>query len=146
MGMTFANPEYFFLLLLIPVMIFWYWKRERHQLAEIQMSTVQFMRSVPRTWRQRLRHFLFIARVLAFALLFFLQRDVRLGRLGRFDLGRRLRRLRWRPGRLGWRFRRLGRRLRRDLFRRRRSIELDAHRFLLGVLPGDAENQEDDET
>ena len=36
MGVTFANPEYFLLLLLIPVMIIWYWKRRKHQLVEMQ--------------------------------------------------------------------------------------------------------------
>src|SRR6202011_6157606 len=88
----------------------------------------------------------FLLPLLAFALLFFLQRNVRPGWLGRLDLGLRLRLLRRRLGRLGGRFRRLRRRLRRNLFRCRRSIELDPHRFGLGVLPGDAEDQEDDKT
>lgn len=69
MGMTFANPEYFLLLLLIPVMIVWYWKRQKHQFVEMQVSTIQFTRSAPRTWRQRLRYLLFPARIIAFAML-----------------------------------------------------------------------------
>jgi Ca-activated chloride channel family protein len=67
--MTFANPEYFLLLALIPAMVIWYWKRQKHQLAELQVSTVRVFHSVPRTWRQRLRHALFILRLLAVALL-----------------------------------------------------------------------------
>ncbi len=67
--MTFANPEYFLLLALIPAMAIWYWKRQKHQLAELQLSTVRVFHSVPRTWRQRLRHALFVLRLLAVALL-----------------------------------------------------------------------------
>ncbi|HYQ86567.1 MAG TPA: VWA domain-containing protein [Bacteroidota bacterium] len=67
--MTFANPEFFLLLIAVPAMILWYWKRQRSQLAEMQISTVQVFHSVPRTWRQRLRHGLFALRVVGFALL-----------------------------------------------------------------------------
>jgi Ca-activated chloride channel family protein len=67
--MNFANPEYFFLLILIPVMIFWYWKRQKQQYADLRVSTVQVFRSIPRSWRQRFRHVLFILRLFAVALL-----------------------------------------------------------------------------
>ena len=67
--MTFANPEFFLLLVAVPAMILWYWRRQRSQLAEMQFSTVQVFHSVPRTWRQRLRHGLFALRILAFILL-----------------------------------------------------------------------------
>lgn len=63
--MTFANPEYFVLLIFVPLMIFWYWKKQKQQLVELQVSTVQVFRSVPRSWRQRFRHLLFVSRVLA---------------------------------------------------------------------------------
>ena len=63
--MTFANPEYFILLMFVPLMIFWYWKKQKQQLVELQVSTVQVFHSVPRSWRQRFRHFLFVFRVLA---------------------------------------------------------------------------------
>jgi Ca-activated chloride channel family protein len=68
-NVTFANPEYFLLLLLIPAMIVWYWKKRKHQLVEMQVSTIRFTRRVPRTWRQRLRHSLFVGRIIAVALL-----------------------------------------------------------------------------
>lgn len=67
--MTFANPEYLALLALVPALIVWYWKRQKHLLAEIQVSTVKVFHAVPRTWRQRLRHALVALRLLALALL-----------------------------------------------------------------------------
>ena len=67
--MTFANPEYFFLLLLVPVMIFWYWRKQPKQFVELQVSTTKVLHTVPRSWRQRLHHLLFVLRVLALVLL-----------------------------------------------------------------------------
>ena len=68
-GVTFANPEFFLLLLAVPAMVLWYWKRQGRQLVELQVSSVKGLRSVPRSWRQRLRHLLFALRVLAFVFL-----------------------------------------------------------------------------
>lgn len=62
--MTFANPEYFYLLLFLPLMIYWYWKKQKQQLVELQVSTIKIFQSVPRSWRQRFRHVLFLLRVL----------------------------------------------------------------------------------
>jgi Ca-activated chloride channel family protein len=61
---TFANPEYFYLLLFLPLMIYWYWKKQKQQLVELQVSTIKIFQSIPRSWRQRLRHVLFLLRVL----------------------------------------------------------------------------------
>ncbi|MBI1807841.1 MAG: VWA domain-containing protein [Ignavibacteria bacterium] len=63
--MTFANPEYFLLLLLIPLLVFWYWKKQKSQLVELKVSTVHVFHIAPRSWRQRLRHALFASRVIA---------------------------------------------------------------------------------
>ncbi|MBI5020389.1 MAG: VWA domain-containing protein [Ignavibacteriales bacterium] len=63
--MTFANPEYFFLLLFLPLMIHWYWKKQKQQIVELQVSTIKVFQSVPRSWRQRFRHTLFLLRILA---------------------------------------------------------------------------------
>ncbi len=68
-GVTFANPEFFLFLLLIPLMVFWQWKRGRQQLVELRVSSLRGFRSVPRTWRQRLRHVLFVSRILALVML-----------------------------------------------------------------------------
>ncbi|TAK56835.1 MAG: VWA domain-containing protein [Bacteroidetes bacterium] len=65
---SFANPEYFFLLLVVPLMVFWYWKKYRKQYVELQVPTVQVFHRVPKTWKHRLRHLLFVFRI--FALVF----------------------------------------------------------------------------
>jgi Ca-activated chloride channel family protein len=67
--MTFANPEYFLLLILVPAMVYWYIRRQRRQYAEIQVSTVAVFATVPRSWRQRFRHLLFVLRMFAFIFL-----------------------------------------------------------------------------
>jgi Ca-activated chloride channel family protein len=63
-GIKFANPEYFFLLILVPVMVYWYWRRQRRQLVALQVSTVKVFQSAPRSWRQRFRHLLFVFRLI----------------------------------------------------------------------------------
>ena len=65
MNVTFANPEFFFALLVIPAAFYWYWMRGRRHSVELQVSTVAVFRSLPRTWRQRLRHMPFVLRLLA---------------------------------------------------------------------------------
>ena len=62
--MTFANPEYFFLLLVIPVIVYWYFRR-RAQYAELQIPTVKAFQTIPRSWRQRFRHSLLVLRIAA---------------------------------------------------------------------------------
>lgn len=66
--MTFASPEYFLLLIFVPLMIYWYWKKQKQQLVELQVSTVQVFHSIPRSWRQRSRHLLFVFRLIALIL------------------------------------------------------------------------------
>ncbi len=65
MGMAYANPEYFFILAVIPFMIFWYWKKHRQQYVELQVPTVAVFHRVPKTWKHRLRHLQFVLRLLA---------------------------------------------------------------------------------
>lgn len=68
-GATFASPYFFYLLLLLPVFIYWYWKRYRRQYIEMRISTLEGFESAPRSWRQRFRHLLFVFRLLVFILL-----------------------------------------------------------------------------
>lgn len=68
-GVTFANPEYFALLALIPLMVWWYWRKEKRQLVDLQISSVKPFQLAGRSWRQRLRHVLVAFRVLAAAFL-----------------------------------------------------------------------------
>ena len=68
-GVTFANPEYLFLLLLLPVLGYWYWRKERRLLVDLQISSIRPFQLTRRTWRQRLRHLLFVLRLTAVTLL-----------------------------------------------------------------------------
>lgn len=68
-SVTFASPYFFYLLLLLPVFIYWYWKRYRQQYIEMRISTLDGFESAPRSWRQRFRHLLFVFRMLVFILL-----------------------------------------------------------------------------
>jgi len=67
--MTFANPIYFLLLLLLIPMIGWYiWKLRKSQ-ASIQLSSIEGFDKAPNTFRIYLRHVPFILRMLAFTFL-----------------------------------------------------------------------------
>ena len=66
---TFAQPGFFFLLILVPVAIYWYWRNHGRHLVELQVPTLKVYRAIPRSMRQRLRHSLFAMRLLAFILL-----------------------------------------------------------------------------
>lgn len=65
MGVQFANPQFFVLLIFVPLLIYWHWRKERRRYPEIQMPTLESFRSAPKSWRQRLRHLLLVLRVLA---------------------------------------------------------------------------------
>mgnify|MGYP000917374171 CR=1 FL=1 len=65
----FANPEYFYILLVIPVMIAWYWFKNNRSKAEIKISTSLPFAAVKRSYKQYLYHLLFLLRILAIALL-----------------------------------------------------------------------------
>jgi Ca-activated chloride channel family protein len=67
-GVTFANPEYFLLLLFVPLMIFWYWRKERRRLTDIKVSSTAVFRTTPRSLRLRLRHLVVLLRILALVL------------------------------------------------------------------------------
>ncbi|MDI6802937.1 MAG: VWA domain-containing protein [Bacteroidota bacterium] len=68
-NITFASAYFFYLLFLIPLFIYWYWKRNRQQYVEMQVSTLESFQTAPRSWRQRFRHILFAFRIFAFILL-----------------------------------------------------------------------------
>lgn len=70
-NLTFANPEFFLLLLAVPVLVIWYAKRQRRQLVDLQVPTTRVFREGRRSWRQRFRHLLFVLRLLVLILLTF---------------------------------------------------------------------------
>ena len=70
-GYEFANPEYFWLLLVIVPMIVWYVFKERSSHADLQFSSISYFKTLKRGSRIWLRHVLFALRVLAIAILVF---------------------------------------------------------------------------
>jgi len=68
-SIEFANPEYFYLLLLLIPFIAWYVLKDKNAHASIQVSTLKGFNSAPKTYKYYLRHALFIFRILAIILL-----------------------------------------------------------------------------
>lgn len=67
-GDKFANPAFLWLLLLVPVVGYYLWKRRRRMIVELQFSSLHFFRAIPRTLRERLQHVPIALRLLAIAL------------------------------------------------------------------------------
>jgi Ca-activated chloride channel family protein len=65
----FADPQYLYLLLLIPVLIYWYWKRRAKGSGKIRFSDIHVIKRVGKTAKQRLRHSLFLLRLLFISLI-----------------------------------------------------------------------------
>ena len=64
-GYEFANPEYFWLLLVLIPMIVWYIFKEKRSHADLMFSSIRVFKQMKRGSRIWLRHLLFAARVLA---------------------------------------------------------------------------------
>src|SRR6478736_4260713 len=65
----FAEKQWFWLLLLLPLLGFWYiWNLRKHE-AELQFSSFVLFKGVGTPLKARLRHVLFVSRLLAFTLL-----------------------------------------------------------------------------
>lgn len=67
-GLTFKNPEFFYLLLVLVPMTFWYIFRQKRNTASIQVSTTASFSKTPLTLRHYLRHFVFLFQVVAIGL------------------------------------------------------------------------------
>jgi len=67
----FANPQFLLLLLILPAMVYWYLQRQRLQKvsASIRYSTLGIVKSVKASPKRRLRHLLFVLRVVAVSFL-----------------------------------------------------------------------------
>lgn len=68
-NITFAYPWCFWLLLLIPAMIYWYIKQGQRQQGALQVSSIQGLKGLPVSWKARLRPLLLALRILAYAAL-----------------------------------------------------------------------------
>lgn len=69
MNFTYANPNIFYLLLVLVPMIVWYVLRQKKFSASLQISTIKGFSGAPKTWKHYLRHLLFVIRLLVIALL-----------------------------------------------------------------------------
>jgi Ca-activated chloride channel family protein len=59
-GISFKNPEYFYLLLLLLPMIAWYIWRNKKAGASIQFSSVMGLSKIPKNWKHYFRHSVFV--------------------------------------------------------------------------------------
>lgn len=67
--MTFANPEYLLLLLLLVPFVLWYFLFRQRQEPSMKMATTEAYRQGPRTFRTTMIHSPFVLRMLVFTLL-----------------------------------------------------------------------------
>lgn len=65
----FANPEFFWLYLILPLMIIWYIFRSKKNNASLDFSTATAFESIKPTFKQRLRHLPFILRLFSISLI-----------------------------------------------------------------------------
>ncbi|TXE12848.1 VWA domain-containing protein [Seonamhaeicola algicola] len=67
-GVQFLNKQWFWLLLVLPLLILWYIFKHKKQTAELKISSLKGFK-VTNTWLPKLRHALFVLRLLALILL-----------------------------------------------------------------------------
>lgn len=65
----FANPWFFWLLLIIPLMIWWYLRAKHRLKASFKVSSLEGLKKIPVSWKVRLRPLLLVLRLLGIALL-----------------------------------------------------------------------------
>lgn len=68
-NITFANPGFLYLLILVPLLAAWYVYRFRRNSASLQYSSTEVFENSPATFRQYLYHSLAVLRLLAVAVL-----------------------------------------------------------------------------
>src|SRR5690606_12902333 len=67
-GVDFANKEFFWLLLALPLALVWYILKHKHQTAELKISSIKGFK-VANSILPKFRHVLFGMRILALAIL-----------------------------------------------------------------------------
>ena len=68
-GISFKNPEFFYLLLLLLPMIAWYIWKQKSLGASIQFSSNMGFARIPKSWKYYLRHSVFVLQMLSLSLL-----------------------------------------------------------------------------
>ena len=67
-GIEFLNKELFWFMMLLPVAILWYVFKYKKQTAELKISSLKGFK-ISNSWLPKIKHFLFVLRLLALALL-----------------------------------------------------------------------------
>ena len=67
LGDKFANPEFLWLLILMPAVGYYLWWRRKKNSVTLQFSSLTFFKNIPQTVRERLRHVPLALRLLAIA-------------------------------------------------------------------------------
>ncbi len=65
----FANPEYLILLIIVPLLTYYYWRRGSRLTGQVKYSTLKYMKNIPVSWRQRLRKYFYVVRLIVVTLL-----------------------------------------------------------------------------
>jgi Ca-activated chloride channel homolog len=68
-NLTFANPKFFYLLILIVPLVIWYLLRHERMKPTIQVSEINRLKKAGNTWKVVLRHLTFVLRILALVLI-----------------------------------------------------------------------------
>jgi Ca-activated chloride channel homolog len=72
-NLTFKDPQFFYLMVIIPIMIGWYvFRNHNRKKPVVRLSGGSFYRNAPKSIRQRFIHIPFILRTLAVAILIFI--------------------------------------------------------------------------
>jgi Ca-activated chloride channel family protein len=66
---TFANPGFLYLLIILPLVGVWYWYKYKYNNPGLQFSSTTGFSATNRSWRQYLIHLLFVMRFVALGLL-----------------------------------------------------------------------------
>ena len=66
---TWANPEFFWLLLMLPLLIVWYWFRYNKSNAELRVSGLEVYNDIPQSFKVWFIHILFVLRLIVLTLL-----------------------------------------------------------------------------
>lgn len=64
-----ANPEYLWLLVIIPLLIIWYWFRQKRRNPELSFSGISIFEEMPKSPKTWLFHSLFVLRLIILSLL-----------------------------------------------------------------------------
>lgn len=68
-GVEFAHPGFFYLLLLLPVMVFLHWKIRTRRRTDIRVSSLELLRNYSPSFRQRIGWLPLVCRLLAVAMI-----------------------------------------------------------------------------